>query len=238
MRKIFLIFLLTGCLPSMYGQNFSSDTLKLHSQVLGEGRALFVHKSKNISPSDSVRLIFFLDGNNSADHYKRVLKKVPNPNYIAISIENTNRKRDMLYANEAKTFLSFITNELMLLIDSLFTVKEKILFGHSFSGSFCVFALLNNPNAFNKYIASSPTPIVDLISVDLYNSTNNKLTQETKLHVSYGDKDMKQVKKWCGRLTENLNGKSFSNLQFDIQQNPEKKHYNNDASALIQGLVF
>lgn len=58
----------------------------------------------------------------------------------------------------AESFLAFITTELMPKVEARYRVNsaDKTLFGHSTGGHFTVYTLLNQPQAFHRYIVSSP----------------------------------------------------------------------------------
>ena len=89
-------------------------------------------------------------------------------NLIAVGIINTDRKRDLLYVKSADKFLDFIISELIPLTEKDYKVNTRILYGHSFGGGFTVYAMINKPNYFNYFIASSPTPIMDLVKKENY----------------------------------------------------------------------
>ena len=79
---------------------------------------------------------------------------------------NVDRNRDFLPSHDedvptsggADKFLEFISSELMPFMDENYPVKgEDILLGHSFGGVFTMFALLEEPELFDAYLAGDPS---------------------------------------------------------------------------------
>jgi predicted alpha/beta superfamily hydrolase len=120
-------------------------------------------------------VIYVLDGEGQftqAVGAIRFLGKVNKmPPAIVVGIRNTNRTRDLMPptstpadlkkmpdAGGADRFLTFLTEELRPYMDKNYRTQPfRILFGHSGGGLFAVHTLLNSPDAFNAYIASSPS---------------------------------------------------------------------------------
>jgi predicted alpha/beta superfamily hydrolase len=164
-------------------------------------------------------------------------------NWIVVGIVNlstgqagTNRRRDLLYANGAAQFLDFITDELIPVVEKDYQIKKRILYGHSFGGSFAVFAMLRKPGYFDGYIASSPTPIMDLIQKESYLQMDSTSKNNISFYFSNGSRDMKQVRKWTQKLSDNLTGISFSKLDWQYRIFEGKDHYNSDVISLINGM--
>jgi predicted alpha/beta superfamily hydrolase len=78
-------------------------------------------------------------------------------------------------------------------IEKDYKTKDRILYGHSFGGGFMVYAMINKPNYFNYYIASSPTPIMDLIKKENYLKIDSVSTSKIVFYFSFGSKDMGQI---------------------------------------------
>ncbi len=85
---------------------------------------------------------------------------------IIISIENTNRAKDMWPTNTAyypepnipgaKVFLDFIEEELIPYIeDNYQTSQERVICGQSLSGVFVLYGFLTKPEIFDSYIVCS-----------------------------------------------------------------------------------
>ena len=157
-------------------------------------------------------------------------------NLIAVGIINTDRKRDLLYVKSADKFLDFIISELIPLTEKDYKVNTRILYGHSFGGGFTVYAMINKPNYFNYFIASSPTPIMDLVKKENYQKIDNISNHKIGFYFSFGTKDLGQVCKWSERLKDNLTGLRFKNLDWRFKIFEGKDHNNCDIAALLYGL--
>lgn len=59
----------------------------------------------------------------------------------------------------ADKFLSFVQSELKPLIEARYRIDphRQTLFGHSYGGLFTLYTLINQPNAFQQYVAASPS---------------------------------------------------------------------------------
>ncbi len=66
------------------------------------------------------------------------------------------RERD--YSREAESFLRFIRDELVPLIDADYRTdpSDRGIIGHSYGGDFVLYALFHAPELFSRYIAGSP----------------------------------------------------------------------------------
>ena len=237
MRSIIQIFALGYCLVS-YAADYSIDTISLQSDILIEQREYIRYLPSGTDISDSVVTIYLLDGEFSNYRYETMEYVKYRYPVIGIGIQNVDRRRDLLPVNDADKFLEFISMELIPLVEKDIRVEKRILYGHSFGGSFVLFAMLNNPGLFDKYIASSPTPIMDLIDSTLYFKLNIQLENNIKFFFSNGSKDMKQVKKWCERLHENLLEINLDRIQWKYEVYEGENHNTSDVISLINGLTY
>lgn len=225
---------------SCYSQEgyFKTDTIQIKSEFLNENRSVIIFKSDPILKSDSVTFIYLTDGEFAAFRLQQLEEKFrdSNSDVIAVGIINTDRKRDLLYVNGADQFLDFITRELSPFIEKDYMIKKRILFGHSFGGSFTIYAMINRPEGFNEYIASSPTPIMDFVSIEHYTKSDETCGNNLVFYLSYGSKDMGQVIKWTQKLNNTLAYHSFRNLEYHFNVFEGKNHSNSDIPALSLGL--
>jgi len=236
--RLSVIFILLCCTVSVFAGDFTIDTVKMHSIILNEDRLIIIYKPVGLNPTDSVTIIYLLDGEFSSYRYDMISKEKLKTPVVGIGIVNTNRNRDMLPAKQPRPFLKFIAEELMPEIETSFRIKHRILFGHSFAGGFTVYAMINNPGLFDKYIASSPTPIMEMVDPEIYNQLEAKLGKPIKFYISYGSKDMKQVKKWSGKLVENLKQMKLTNIHWNSEIFQGENHNTSDLHSLKNGLKF
>lgn len=238
--KQFLVLIFLFSSISIYSQdrNYTIDTIQMKSEILKENRSIIIYKSQNTYKTDSVNFIYLIDGEYSNYRFQRIKERFQDSisNIIAVGIVNTDRRRDLLYVKAADKFLDFITSELIPVIEKDYKTNNRILFGHSFGGGFTVYAMINKPNYFNYYIASSPTPIMDLVKKENYLQIDSICKQKTVFYFSYGSKDMEQVSKWSEILKNNLTGVSFKNLDWRFKIFEGKDHNNSDIAALLDAL--
>lgn len=164
---------------SIYAQEKQSEDIvigryvKIHSHIFDEDRTVSVHLPGNYASSDNkYPVVYMLDGESatSLSHCGSMLNLLGGyhslcPEMILVGIHNVDRARDMTpikvswYKDSGKAdkFLQFITDELMPYMNKNYrTAPYNILFGVSAGGNFAIYALLENPNSFNAYIAASP----------------------------------------------------------------------------------
>lgn len=69
------------------------------------------------------------------------------------------RGRQWPASGQAETFLKFIQQEIKPWIETEYSIDQnaEAIFGHSFGGYFVLHCLLNHPESFDSYIASSPS---------------------------------------------------------------------------------
>jgi len=173
---------------------------KLHSKILNEERTLLISLPQGYEHSqEKYPAIYVLDGSATklAEIFSTVnfLSWVSIPRMIIVTIQNTNRNRDML--QEAHKFLQFITEELSPYIEKKYRANNgRILYGESNAGVFVVSSLLENPDSFSAYIASSPTIIwrYDYMIDKVKEVSANQSEMNKRLYIIYGDNEWTKVR--------------------------------------------
>ncbi len=214
------------------------DTVTINSEVLNEKREVLVFIPGTINQADSVSILYMLDGESSSNRYELILKEQFSKSLIVIGIVNKNRRRDMLPKKEPNKFLDFIINELIPKIEADLIIDQRILFGHSYAGGFAIYTLIKQMDTFDKYIASSPTPLINMVNPKVYKQIDNKIKHKVKLYFSYGSKDLKQVKKWNSDLLKNLDGLKLNHLKWKNEVYKEENHITSVKISLIKGLCY
>jgi predicted alpha/beta superfamily hydrolase len=239
MKIIPIIFWLNYTISAFcQSADFSVDTLHLESSVLNETRSIIVLKRSKIETGAPVQFLYMTDGEFAEYRFQKLIEKNGDSlsNLIAVGLVNTDRRRDLLYVKEADKFLEFITSELIPVVEKDYICKKRILYGHSFGGSFTIYAMLNKPDYFNCFIASSPTPIMDLVQKEKFVKVDSELKNNVDFYLSYGSYDMKQVIKWADILKNNLTGISFTNLKWHFSVFAGADHNTSDIPAMAEGL--
>ena len=202
--KYLLLILTVFYTSSLCAIDYSIDTFAISSEILKETSVILIFKPIGLQKSDSVSMIYLLDGEFSKYRFDHISKGKLSKPTIGIGIINTDRRRDMLTVKQPERFLEFIESELIPKIESGYLINKRILYGHSFAGGFTIYSMIHQPGLFDKYIASSPTPIMNMIDTTIYKQLDNSLDKGIKFYFSYGSQDMKQVKKWATKLQDNL----------------------------------
>lgn len=109
----------------------------------------------------------------------------------------------------AQDFLRFFEKELMPFIESEYRAdpNSRGIFGYSYGGLFCTYALFNRPELFDRYFIGSPgiywDDFVVLEQEEVYAASHDSLP--VKLYVTVGsEEDEAEIDSWeqlCDRLT-------------------------------------
>jgi uncharacterized protein len=235
MRYLFIT--LSIVLPiKLFGADLKIDTIIMKSSILSGDRTILVYTPEGFKSTDSVSIVYMPDGEYAKNRFEHIAHQ-QNRQIIGIGII-TDRRVDLLPNNRADKFNEFVVNELFNKIEADYKIKERILYGHSFGGAFTIYSMINSPSQFNKYIASSPTPIMNMIDGDLYRQLNDNLQTETKFYISFGSKDMRQVKKWASRLIDNLSNSKLDKLHWTSEVFKGENHNTSDKFSIVNGILF
>lgn len=163
-----LIFSLFGC---AYAQDMPGKRDSINSAILNEKRVIQVVLPEKYKPgsTDKYDVLYILDDWNiklGYDIQRFIENEHSMPQTIIIGVLNTDRDKDFLpthsdgnkTSGSADKFLQFFKDELIPYIDKTYPADgDNTLFGHSFGGVFVTYALLNEPQLFNNYIAGDPS---------------------------------------------------------------------------------
>ena len=177
-KSLPLSLIFTICVfTNVFGQDAKITSVvhaqhKINSAVMGEERSVLVRVPPNYDGgSEKFPVVYMLDGHGS---YLSVMPGIIEsqswgkqmPEMILVSIQNTNRNRDLtptVDANKkylsggADKFLRFIETEVIPLVEKNYrTQPYRIFAGHSLGGLTVVHSFLTRPDLFNAYIAVSP----------------------------------------------------------------------------------
>lgn len=186
---------------------FVGTSHTLQSHVLDEERTINVWLPADYSVSDSRYLVYYqLDGENGQLFAKALstLNELAGgriPPFILISIVNTDRARDMIPAygdseGGADRFLEFVKTELIPYVDTKFRTEDfRVLSGHSTSALFVTYAMLEEPELFDAWFASSPMLGYrhELIHTLLDKRLADGSIKSEFLHIIHGKEDYSQV---------------------------------------------
>lgn len=151
------------------------EKVTIQSKILNEDRVMLVYTPDGYEDSDTkFPVMYVLDGKWHFHHATGIVQFLSSrgamPPTIVVAIVNIDRNRDFTpthiekapVSGGAEKFMGFITDELMPYVNKNYrTNPYEILVGHSLGGTFATYALLNNPEVFDAYIAISPYMMYD-----------------------------------------------------------------------------
>jgi predicted alpha/beta superfamily hydrolase len=173
----------TGAEPGDSTGFVLGKNLTLRSRVLGEDRPLQIFTPSDyesaLSSYPTLPVLYLLDGADNFMHVTGVVdylaRKNRIPPMIIVAVGNTDRPRDLTPTHTllglngrrwdtfestggADKFFEFLRDELMPYVEKNYRAAPfRILDGHSFGGLFAIKILLENPDAFQAYLAVSPS---------------------------------------------------------------------------------
>ena len=209
-------------------------TFTIHSDLLEEERTFSVSLPNTYNDSEEAYpVIYILDAEMepitsqilSSIKYQNSLGKVPS--MILVGVYNVDRNRDTIpvFVDErpgsggAQSFLRFLDEELIPYIEETYrTSNPRILYGASNSGLFTVYALLENSDSFDAYIASSPTiGWCPSFIHELARETFSASLQEKFLFMIYGSQDYPKVTDYLPDFVDLVNEEAPGSLRWELR---------------------
>lgn len=202
---IFFLLFLPGLLPASAQKTESSD---FKSSNTGDTYTISVKTPKGFSTAKSYKVVFVPDGSLKMGNYvlgtdKSWAATIP-ADVVVVTIGHQNghemqRQRDFIPSDaggystkefgQASKFYLFLKNELIP------SIKKKVpnqkttgFIGHSFSGLFCLYLLLQPDKLFDKHFAISPSVWAnyeELMKIEKTYSEKNK-TLSANVHIYAG----------------------------------------------------
>lgn len=245
-----IIFLLTAVANA---QTTPEDTfegvkrIEIKSEILQENRTIYVHVPKQKS-HEKLPVLYLLDGERS-DIFEEALQTIETYPHIIVGIRTReNRERDMIPVNvsrfensgEANVFLLFLTQELMPYINKNYSINQQnILYGGSNAGLFTNYAMLNNPEYFHGFIASSSTiGYCKELMYSLVNELNPKSKLDGKyMYIYYGLQDPSpRVVGFIEDYNQLLIEKLGNHINIKVKELPDQGHV--PPGAIREGIQF
>ena len=224
----------------------------LHSAVLKEDRAFQVLLPENFDPGQKYDVMYILDGDGNLNTISDIQQFAQNetfmPPVIMVAVFNTNRERDMTptHADQlpgsggADKFLAFLKNELVPYIDKKYPVSgNNILYGHSLTGLFSVYAFLTEPQLFNYYLAVDPSLWWDSNYINKLagDKLNASLDKGKSLFITGRDEaGLKQM--GIADIDTLLKNKAPKDLNWKIVGYPDEHHGSLRLKSVYDGLKF
>ena len=180
LRLVYLLSVLSGSnwavAQPQSTQIVIGERYSIFSEVLGEDREVKVGTPPGYDNSgESYPVLYMIDGAEKF-HFTTGLTRFLAyneiiPGLIVVAIPMTDRARDLYPSSSnpsdisdfstqggADSFLAFIQSELKPWVEKKYRIQPySILMGHSRAGLFAINTLITEPNAFDAYIAISPS---------------------------------------------------------------------------------
>jgi predicted alpha/beta superfamily hydrolase len=230
---------------------------RIWSDALQEERRVLIHLPASYGRSGmSYPVLYLLDAETQFHHSTGIVQFLGSgngrmPEMIVVAVTNTNRSRDLtpptldpeiLEENStvggADTFLRFLADELAPWVNERYrTQPYRILVGHSLGGLFAVHTLMTRPDAFQAYIAVSPS-----LWWDKERTVERAKTELAKLppggrfiYLTWGDHE-KSISSTTQRLVDWLKASPPANLQWAHRYYPGDDHGTTPHRSLYDGL--
>ena len=170
------------------------------------------------------------------------------PRMIIVGVTNIQWQRDLTpvpikgreNCGGAKEFLSFVVQDLLSTIDSMYrTTDHRVYMGHSFGGLFGVYSFIENPEYFDDFIFVSPSisQRADYIQTAFKEKIENSDSLNNRFYFSIGTEGSRMTRSalW---LEEGLEVKQHKNVKWKFEMFEGHNHHTHTQISLINGLLF
>jgi len=221
----------------------------LDSKILGERREVLVSVPPAIPPGVRLPLLVALDGDANFGLLVTVTERLRwsgrLPPVVVAGVVNTNRGRDMLpgfegdefaRADSAGRFLTFLAEELPSFLAERYPVGGyRILVGHSNAGAFVLQALARRPDAFQAYLAASPSSGDDRLQRLLARRFSRPGLGSRFVFLSVGDEEA-DIALGAMRFAKTIEGNLPGSVEYHYAYFPGENHASVVLPAFHRGL--
>lgn len=257
--------LVFACVLSDAQSHFSTakpiiKEFKINSRVLNEERKITIYKPPVLPEYAGAAspIIYTLDGEYHADFVAQIINYVCErfatmPPITVVGIENfgTARSRDLtpLVAKDstvyktsggAEKFLQFIREEVFPVVEKDYKKPPyRVLVGHSLAGWLAIHSLLQHPEMFNSYVASSPAMHMDNSAYlkILEEKINNSTERPNRLFFNVAHEPFPYLRN-AKKIDSLLQVKKLKGLSFQFQYYPGETHATVYMKSFYDGLHF
>ncbi len=224
----------------------------MYSKVLSENRRLIISLPDEYSDTTlEYPVLYLIDGEKKfvfaeaagAIDYLRFNPDFKNMIIVGIDTEN-NRNRDLILeviknrpqSGGAKKFTKLIQEELKPHINETYrTNGYEVLYGGSNGGLFTIYTLLEKPDLFDAYIASSP--MIGHCAEFMYEKLSNTMNiNNKKLYVNYGKYDLELATDFIPDFIEAVKKKKWENFEIGYDYLENEGHV--PFGSIYSGLKF
>ncbi len=233
-------------------------TIEIKSEILSETRSIIVSLPRGYATGQQrYPVLYVLDGRNNFLHTTATARFLAGnrriPDLIVVAVKNTRRTRDLTPKSEfekdierfpthggADNFNKFLQKELVPFINQKYrTTKYRSLIGHSFGGLFIFHLLQNDPDAFDSYLAISPSLWWN--DQGLVKSMTDKLEsfpkQSCRVFMTLGNEKGKMIES-IEKMQKILKDNAPENLKWKFQLLDDETHGSVPLRSTYRGLPF
>ncbi len=165
-----------------------------------------------------------------------------NPDYNSLRAMDYTPFRDPSIpgSGDAPKFLAFLKKELFPLIESNYRVdsSQRVLMGHSFGGTFTLYALFSEPELFSGYVAGSPSVVFGgdfaFEQEAKYASSHQDLPARLFLFVGGSE----QLRYPVEQFIQVLRGRNYPGLQMETRTLEDERHAGVKPEGFNRGLRY
>lgn len=239
---------------TVFTESFNGKLDSINSEILNQKRYIQVFFPASYKPgsNDKYDVLYVLDGGNwNTGLIKRVQDFVEGegkmPATIIVSVMGIDRNQELTpthlenwkASGGGEKFLGYLTKELIPYIESRYPSNgDNTLWGHSLSGMFAVYAMLNS-TSFKSYIAIDPSFWWDYSYIPkmMANKLPALAGTNTTLFISgREDKSFHEMK--IDTIEEILKEMAPHNLTWKIKAYPNESHSSLRLKGTYDGLKF
>ncbi len=228
------------------------DLYQISSKALNEERTVWVRVPLNYKQTDEkFPVVYMLDGHAPqpsmmAGIIEQQAWGGKMPEMILVSIQNTNRSRDLTPTDDGKggnvggagKFLEFIEKEVIPLVEKNYrTQPYRIFAGHSLGGLFVVNSFVSRPDLFNAYIAASPVLGYDKNYVIKQAEELFKQKRDWNKTMYFGIGDEPQYIDGFNDFKKLLEKSKPKNLDFKFEQFKDDNHASVVLPVILRGFA-
>lgn len=241
------------------GFDYRIDQLKIESAILtDETHTVSVYlpqdyeKNKGNYPVLYVSESIYHFLNAVATTHKLSKLSTEIPEMIVVGINTKDRWRDLSPTRTADylgypipqsgngpNYLAFLEKEVIPKIDSTYRTETfRVIYGHSLGGLFSLYSLVERPDLFKGYIASSPNLEYDeQVVTKLAKQKLKKSLNSTKFLYLNGDKDATDYEDLIQIFTTVIDTQQLP-INYSFQDYPTTSHWEVPTNSLPDGLKY
>ncbi|HDS08014.1 MAG TPA: alpha/beta hydrolase [Bacteroides sp.] len=219
----------------------------IRSEHLDQERKLFIHLPVDYDSSQPFPLVILLDGEASFKAFASATELMNwqklIPSCIVVGIPNVDRNLDYApylervpNSGRAEKMIAFYKEELFPFLESRFNIGMKIIWGHSFLGFFTIYVMLEEPELFDAYLATSPVfRFLDQV-FDPETMFDKVSDNEVRFYMSLGGEEL--VTEATRNFALKLESDAPDSLIWEFSVKPDKTHDSNAIIGYMDGLEF